>query len=85
MSIKSLGNPFSEKTDLRHGAECGCDGCAHDAQRMVAAQSGAMSSDQMLERAIESAVVRSVFGQNDIQRRSFMGMMGGGAIASIIA
>lgn len=85
MTTKSLGNPFSDKTDLRHGVDCGCEGCADDAHRMIAAQTGAMSSEQMLERAIESAVVRSVFGNNDIQRRSFMGMLGGGAFASILA
>lgn len=85
MTTKSLGNPFSDKTDLRHGAECGCDGCESDARQIITAHKGAMSSEQMLERAIESAVVRSVFGNNDIQRRSFMGMMGGGVFASILA
>ena len=42
------------------------------------------SSEAMLDRAIESAVVRSVFGHNDISRRSFMGMIGGGAAAAIL-
>ncbi|PWK58155.1 CmpA/NrtA family ABC transporter substrate-binding protein [Roseicyclus mahoneyensis] len=84
MSVKSLGNPFSDKTDLRHGAECGCDGCASHAHA-AAPTAAPMSSEQILERAIESAVVRSVFGHNDIQRRSFMGMLGGGTFASILA
>ena len=42
------------------------------------------SSEAMLDRAIESAVVRSVFGHNDISRRSFMGMIGGGTAAAIL-
>ncbi|BDW84241.1 CmpA/NrtA family ABC transporter substrate-binding protein [Roseicyclus marinus] len=85
MSVKSLGNPFSDKTDLRHGADCGCDGCAAHAQAEASRAVTTMSAEQMVERAIESAVVRSVFGHNDIQRRAFMGMLGGGTFASILA
>ncbi|TVQ04119.1 MAG: nitrate ABC transporter substrate-binding protein, partial [Roseinatronobacter sp.] len=82
MSNKSLGNPFSHKTDLRHGAGCGCETCSSDARAKIAAP---MTSEAMLERAIESAVVRSVFGHNDISRRSMMGMLGGGAFAAALA
>ena len=86
MTIKSLGNPFSEKTDLRHGADCGCDTCltghGHDKTHK---EPTAMSSEEMMERAVESAVVRSVFGQNDIARRSFMGMLGGTSVAAALA
>ncbi|MEM5472131.1 CmpA/NrtA family ABC transporter substrate-binding protein [Hoeflea sp. AS60] len=39
----------------------------------------------MMERAIESAIVRSVFGHSDISRRSFMGMVGGGTAAAALA
>ncbi|MGX0903416.1 nitrate/nitrite transport system substrate-binding protein [Roseovarius sp. MBR-79] len=82
MTMKSLGNPFSEKNDLRHGASCGCGSCKaapHHADAPV------MSSDAMLERAVESAVVRSIFGHSDIGRRSFMGMVGGGTVAAALA
>ena len=82
MTMKSLGDPFSEKNDLRHGASCGCDTC-NGAQHDVTAR--AMSSEAMLERAVESAVVRSVFGHSDIGRRSFMGMVGGGTVAAALA
>ncbi len=84
---KSLGNPFSHKTDLRHGAGCGCDACAskaHD-EFECAPLSSPMSSDDMMERAIENAVVRSMFGQNDFSRRSFMGLVGGGAFAAALS
>ncbi|MEL6102760.1 MAG: nitrate ABC transporter substrate-binding protein, partial [Pseudomonadota bacterium] len=78
MTIKSLGNPFSEKTDLRHGADCGCESClsghGHDKDNVEPHE---MSGEQMMEHAVESAIVRSVFGQSDIGRRSFMGMIGG--------
>ena len=68
MTVKSLGNPFSSETDLRHGADCGCAGCVTSA---VAQQAGPdlTTSEGMLERAVESAIVRSVFGQSDIGRR----------------
>ena len=84
MTLKSLGNPFSAKTDLRHGADCGCKSCA---TRAADADTGAeiTTSEQMMERAVESAIVRSVFGQSDIGRRSFMGMMGGSTVAAALA
>jgi nitrate/nitrite transport system substrate-binding protein len=85
MSVKSLGNPFSDKTDLRHAADCGCNSCAGHTHAATSPSDAPMSSEQIMERAIESAVVRSVFGHNDIHRRSFMGMLGGGAFASILA
>ncbi|MBQ0748996.1 MAG: ABC transporter substrate-binding protein [Roseovarius sp.] len=82
MTMKSLGDPFSEKNDLRHGASCGCDTCKSASHSSAAP---VMSSEAMLERAVESAVVRSVFGHSDIGRRSFMGMMGGGTVAAALA
>lgn len=82
MTMKSLGNPFSATSDLRHGAACGCDSCKAGSHTDT---TPAMSSDDMLERAVESAIVRSVFGQSDIGRRSFMGMLGGGTVAAALA
>jgi len=84
MPIKSLGNPFSADTDLRHGADCGCASC--NAGEVHARHDDTpASSEAMLERAVESAVVRSVFGQSEVGRRSFMGMMGGGTMAAALA
>jgi nitrate/nitrite transport system substrate-binding protein len=82
MTMKSLGDPFSEKNDLRHGASCGCDTCKSGSHSSAAP---VMSPEAMMERAVESAVVRSVFGHSDIGRRSFMGMMGGGTVAAALA
>lgn len=80
MTIKALGDPFSAKTDLRHGAGCGCKGCTTEAAAAVPA-----TTEAMVERAVESALVRSVFGHSDVSRRSFMGMVGGGAVAAALA
>ena len=81
MTIKSLGNPFSKDTDLRHGQSCPCDSCKASA----APTSTHMSSEDMLEQAVESAIVRSIFGHSDISRRSFMGMVGGTTAAAALA
>ena len=59
MTMKSLGDPFSEKNDLRHGASCGCDTC-NGAQHDVTAR--AMSSEAMLER-YRAAVVHGDGGR----------------------
>ena len=80
MTIKALGDPFSAKTDLRHGAGCGCKGCTAEAAAAVPA-----TTEAMVERAVERALVRSVFGHSDVSRRSFMGMVGGGAVAAALA
>ena len=42
------------------------------------------SSEDIMDRAIESAVVRSVFGHNDISRRAFLGLVGGGTAAALL-
>lgn len=83
MTVKSLGNPFSSSTDLRHGVDCGCKSCASG--DFHAQDSTITSSDDMMERAVESAIVRSVFGHSDISRRSFMGMVGGTTAAAALA
>ncbi|MEO0502895.1 MAG: ABC transporter substrate-binding protein, partial [Pseudomonadota bacterium] len=82
MTVKSLGNPFSKDSDLRHGAGCTCDTCTSAPH---AAEAAPMSSEEMLEQAVESAIVRSVFGHNDLSRRSFMGMVGGTTAAAALA
>ncbi|MCO6407554.1 CmpA/NrtA family ABC transporter substrate-binding protein [Hoeflea alexandrii] len=83
MTVKSLNDPFSSKADLRHGAKCGCSACAPASG--IREESTLQSSEQMMERAIESAIVRSVFGHSDISRRSFMGLVGGGTAAAALA
>lgn len=40
--------------------------------------------EDVMDRAVESAVVRAVFGHNELSRRSFLRMVGGGALAGIL-
>jgi nitrate/nitrite transport system substrate-binding protein len=42
------------------------------------------SPEEIMDRAIESAVVRSVFGHSEMSRRSFLGLLGGGAAAALL-
>lgn len=42
------------------------------------------TQEEVLDRVVESAIVRGVFGHNDLSRRSFLGMVGGGTLASIL-
>ncbi|OWU85825.1 nitrate ABC transporter substrate-binding protein [Oceanicola sp. 22II-s10i] len=79
--MKSLGNPFDHNSDLRHGAGCSCASCSTSAGTAASPD----TSDGMLERAVESAVVRSMFGGNDLSRRSFMGLVGGGTFAAALS
>lgn len=82
MTIKSLGDPFSDKSDLRHGKGCGCKTCGGHTDHAATAP---MSNEAAMERAVENAVVRAIFGQNDFNRRSFMGMVGGTTVAAALA
>lgn len=94
MTSKSLGNPYDGDVDLTHGAKCSCSSCSSSKKSHAIEENQSsdihlhqqlMSSEEMLERAVESAVVRSVFGHNELSRRSFAKMMGTGTLAAAIA
>jgi len=42
------------------------------------------NSEAMLDRAIENSIVRGVFGQNEMARRSFIQTVGGGTLAAVL-
>ncbi|NND68139.1 MAG: ABC transporter substrate-binding protein, partial [Halioglobus sp.] len=42
------------------------------------------SSEDMMDRAVENAIVRGVFGHNDANRRDFIRMVGGGTLAAVL-
>ncbi|NVK02966.1 MAG: ABC transporter substrate-binding protein [Oceanospirillaceae bacterium] len=81
MTVKSLGNPYDIKSDLRHGAGCHCQSCSNTE---AAIPDAPMSTEDMVGRAVESAIVRSTFGQNELSRRQFLGTVGGGTLAAIL-
>jgi nitrate/nitrite transport system substrate-binding protein len=51
----------------------------------VAVDNPTESEESIIDRAVESAVIRGIFGHDDFSRRSFMKMVGGGVAASILA
>jgi len=92
MSNKSLDDPFSPESDLRHGVGCSCTSCASKAGNSVddvtasaeAQQEKVMDKEDIIDRAVESAVVRGMFAHDDASRRYFMKLIGGGLAASVL-
>lgn len=86
MASKSLGNPFDPNSDLRHQAGCTCSSCSGaSCETPEAAASGPEGEEAIIDRAVESAVVRSVFGHDDMSRRNFLRLVGGGTLAAALA
>lgn len=88
MTFKSLGDPYNPDITLSHTAGCSCTACAGRPvldHRPTSETGPVLSSDAIMERAIESAVVREVFGHNELSRRAFLGLIGGGTAAAILA
>jgi nitrate/nitrite transport system substrate-binding protein len=76
-SVPALGDPFSADTDLEHGS-CG------DHAHYHAVEDVCPSRDEVIDRAVESAVVRAVF-HNDFSRRRFMQAVGSSAAAALLS
>jgi nitrate/nitrite transport system substrate-binding protein len=68
-----LGDPFSSDTSLEHSADCRHGHHDHD---HGGTDSPLASTESLIDRAVESAVVRAVFGGNDVARRRFLEVMG---------
>ena len=90
MAVKSLGNPFDKNTDLRHGAGCSCSACTSVKLDSIAMESTVAdkavpdTSEAMLDRVVESALVRGVFGHHDPSRRAFLHALGGATLAGAL-
>ena len=96
MSNKSLDDPFSPDSDLRHGAGCGChtcqparhtkkDGEINQKNAEAHSENPDLTEEDIIDRAVESAIVRGMFEHNDASRRQFMKLVGGGLAASVLA
>ena len=83
MPVKSLGNPFDPSTSLSHETGCSCQQCTSTTTEQQASLPS--NSEDIMDRAIENAVVRAVFNQNDYNRRQFMGLLGGGSVAAMLS
>lgn len=84
ISLASLGDAFDPQVSLRHDSDCGCHTCAAAPRESTNSQQQALSAEAMLDRAIENAVVRGIFQQSDLSRRTFLSAVGGSTLAAII-
>lgn len=73
MSVKSLDNPYSDKSDLSHGAGCGCNKCSHSNEEIKNLPQG---EEEIVNRFVETAVIKSMFGGDDMKRRQFIRVVG---------
>ncbi len=85
MPVKSLDNPYDENSDLSHGAGCGCSSCKTN---KAVTEQLPDSEETIVNRFVETAVVKAMFGGNDMKRRQFIQAVGKNtfraALASII-
>lgn len=100
ISVASLNNAYDSQVSLRHDQNCGCRSCVNKPTAAInksttsinkpTATSSALntpmqqSAEMMLDRAIENAVIRGIFQQNDISRRWFLNTVGGSTLAAVI-
>ncbi|MFO7910504.1 MAG: ABC transporter substrate-binding protein [Halomonas sp.] len=91
--LSSLSDPFDHRQSLIHGHQCDCQRCqptsssasVTHSEQSVDSQQAPTSSEDMLDRAVESALVRGMFGHSDMHRRQFMKLVGGGTVAAALA
>jgi nitrate/nitrite transport system substrate-binding protein len=101
MSNKSLGNPYDSKVSLIHTKGCSCSTCqaatdqksysqaleqyeAHN-RPVMAETTDLQSVEDYMDRAVENAIVRAVFNQDDGGRRRFLQAIGGGTLAAALS
>lgn len=75
-SLNALADPFDSHTSLIH---CGC---GHEA---TSEDSPPLTDENVMDRTVESAVVRALFQGNELTRRRFMGLVGSSTALSIIS
>ena len=80
MSKFGLDDPFDPRSDLSHAEH------HHDEPDGVdVAATESQGTEAILHRAVESAVVRAVFGHNEMARRQFLKLVGSGTAAAVLS
>jgi nitrate/nitrite transport system substrate-binding protein len=74
----------SALTERLERAAADAPGASPEARPAEPAQTELPNEEAVMDRAIESAVVRAVFGHDEMSRRGFMRLVGGGALAGIL-
>lgn len=73
-------DPFDSESKL-HSIGCTCYTCTGTAVK----DDTPITQDGLIDRVIESALVREIFGHHDASRRNFLKLSSGGALAAAIA
>lgn len=82
MPVNSLDDPFNENSDLSHGAGCSCNSCHSENTNMV--QNLPSSDEEIVNRFVETSIVKSLFNGNDIKRRNFIKAVGAGTFKAAL-
>ena len=77
MAHNSLHDPFDPQTSLEHAH-------GHGPRPGPADQALPDTPEQIIDRVVESAVVRALFGGTEVSRRRFMQAVGAGGAAALI-
>ena len=80
----ALGNAFDPETHLTHdGSHTPQSECLNEKDSCE--KDNPSTEEDIIDRVVENAVVRAIFNNNDVSRRSFMKLVGSGTAAAIIA
>ena len=82
MSIRK--NPYDPEVKLGAGCSCGCHSSQAEHDAAEAADGVSESTEDLLARSVETAIVQSVFG-TDMARRNFLRAVGATTAAAAIA
>ena len=73
-------NPFDPNIKL-HASGCSCASCSGG----TASGDTPETQEALIDRVVESALVREIFGHHDASRRNFLRLTGGGTLAAALA
>ena len=79
MSKSGLGDPFDPNIVLSH------TGRDESPDSVESFQDNPQDAEAIIDRAVESAVVRAVFNHDDMARRRFLQLVGSGTAAAILS
>ena len=80
MSKFGLDDPFDPESHLSHAEHH-----QHEPEGSEGAETEAQGTEAIIDRAVESAVVRAVFGHNEMARRQFLKLVGSGTAAAVLS
>lgn len=75
-TVQTLSNPFDPEVSMVHGAPRG---------ELTSCENPVATTDDVIDRAVDEAVVRAIFGGNEVSRRNFMKLVGSATALSVIS